>query len=89
MTTATETLSGKARGDKNFPVASWLLSEERRAPILAYYRFARAAETSPTIPNLPPDEKLRSLIISTARCVDAAFRPGSRPLRIQLEPARP
>ena len=44
MTTVAETLSGKGHRDENFPVASWLMSAERRGPILAFYRFVRAAD---------------------------------------------
>ena len=85
MTTATETLSGKTSRDENFPVASWLLSEQRRAPILAYYRFARAADDIADHPDLPPDEKLARL-----DRLDDALRgrgppdPEAEPLRSQL-----
>ena len=44
MTTVSEALSGKGHRDENFPVASWLISEQRRGPILAFYRFVRAAD---------------------------------------------
>lgn len=36
--------SGKDHGDENFPVASIILGKPYRAPIMAYYRFARAAD---------------------------------------------
>ncbi len=36
--------SGKGHRDENFPVASWLLKAEHRAPIMAFYAFARAAD---------------------------------------------
>lgn len=36
--------SGKGHRDENFPVASILIKPECRAPIMAYYRFARAAD---------------------------------------------
>ncbi len=36
--------SGKGHTDENFPVASWLIRSELRAPILTFYRFARAAD---------------------------------------------
>jgi squalene synthase HpnC len=85
MTTVTEALSGKAHGDENFPVASWLLSERNRAPILAFYRFARAADDVADHPTLPPDRKLALL-----DGLDAALRgrgapdPEAEPLRIAL-----
>ena len=85
MTTATQTLSGKTSRDENFPVASWLLSEERRAPILAYYRFARAADDVADHPTLPPDEKLQLLDrLDEALRGRGARDPEAEPLRIQL-----
>ena len=36
--------SGKGHRDENFPVASFLLSAKHRAPVMAFYRFARAAD---------------------------------------------
>ncbi len=85
MTTATETLSGKTHRDENFPVASWLLSPERRAPILAYYRFARAADDVADHPDLPADEKLRLLDrLDDALCGRGPADTEAEPLRIQL-----
>lgn len=40
----TEFDSGKGHKDENFPVASVLIRPELRAPILVFYRFARAAD---------------------------------------------
>jgi hydroxysqualene synthase len=42
--TTSDLASGKGHRDENFPVASFLLSAEHRAPIMAFYRFARAAD---------------------------------------------
>ena len=36
--------SGKGHTDENFPVASVLLKSEHRAPVMTFYRFARAAD---------------------------------------------
>ena len=36
--------SGKGHKDENFPVASWLVRPDARAPVLTYYHFARAAD---------------------------------------------
>ena len=44
MTDAAAFASGKGHRDENFPVASWLVRRELRAPILAFYRFARVAD---------------------------------------------
>ena len=85
MTTATETLSGKTSRDENFPVASWLLSEERRAPILAYYRFARAADDVADHPTLSSDVKLALLDrLDDALAGRGAPDPQAEPLRLQL-----
>jgi hydroxysqualene synthase len=85
MTTVAEALSGKTHGDENFPVASWLLSVQNRGPILAFYRFARAADDVADHPTLPPDRKLALL-----DGLDAALRgrgapvPEAEPLRLAL-----
>jgi squalene synthase HpnC len=42
--TAATLASGKGHRDENFPVASVLLKAEHRAPVMAFYRFARAAD---------------------------------------------
>lgn len=44
MTKAADLASGKGHSDENFPVASFLLRPEARAPVMAFYRFARAAD---------------------------------------------
>jgi len=53
--------SGKSHRDENFPVASWLVRRELRAPILAFYRFARAADDVADHPDASPDRKLDQL----------------------------
>jgi hydroxysqualene synthase len=58
MITATEARSGKSHRDENFPVASRLVHPRHRAPILAFYRFVRAADDVADHPSLTPDEKL-------------------------------
>jgi hydroxysqualene synthase len=47
--------------DENFPVASRLIAARHRAPILAFYRFARAADDIADHPTLPPEAKLDGL----------------------------
>ena len=44
MTGAADFASGKGHRDENFPVASRLVRAELRPTILAFYRFARAAD---------------------------------------------
>jgi squalene synthase HpnC len=58
MDVATNLASGKGHKDENFPVASWLLKRAHRAPILSFYRFARAADDIADHPTASPDEKL-------------------------------
>ena len=53
--TATRTIS-----TENFPVASWLIRPRHRAPILAFYRFARTADDVADAA-LPPAQRLARL----------------------------
>ena len=46
---------------ENFPVASWLIRPANRAPIMAFYRFARAADDIADHAPLTPAEKLDRL----------------------------
>ena len=51
----------KTHHDENFPVASYLVSKQHRPPILAFYRFARAADDVADHPELSESEKIRKL----------------------------
>jgi squalene synthase HpnC len=53
--------SGKSHRDENFPVASVLLRPEHRAPIMAFYRFARAADDVADHARASAAEKLSAL----------------------------
>ena len=53
--------SGKGHRDENFPVASKLVAPAYRAPIMAFYRFARAADDVADHPTASRDEKLDGL----------------------------
>lgn len=53
--------SGKGHKDENFPVASWLLKREVRAPILTFYTFARSADDIADHASAPEAEKLARL----------------------------
>ncbi|WP_174300888.1 squalene synthase HpnC [Caulobacter sp. S45] len=55
--------SGKGHTDENFPVASLLVAPQNRAPILAFYRFARTADDVSDDPHATPHEKLAHLAI--------------------------
>jgi squalene synthase HpnC len=85
MTNATETLSGKTHRDENFPVASWLMSARHRAPILAFYRFVRAADDVADHAALSADRKLALLDgLGDALCGRAPADPLAEPLRLAL-----
>jgi hydroxysqualene synthase len=51
----------KTHSDENFPVASTLVSKKHRAVILAFYRFARAADDIADDPALSEAEKISRL----------------------------
>jgi squalene synthase HpnC len=53
--------SGKGHRDENFPVASLLIRKVHRPVILAFYRFARAADDVADHPAVERNEKLRIL----------------------------
>ncbi len=53
--------TGKGHKDENFPVASWLLRADARAPVLAFYRFARAADDIADSATAAAPDKLRLL----------------------------
>jgi squalene synthase HpnC len=61
MTSAATLASGKGHRDENFPVASRLISPRHRGPILAFYRFARAADDISDHPTAASAEKLAGL----------------------------
>jgi len=82
MSVASETLSGKTHRDENFPVASWLVAPQFRAPILAYYRFARAADDIADHAALDGAEKVARL-----DRMQAALE-GTGPADADVEPLR-
>jgi hydroxysqualene synthase len=57
----TDITSTKTHRDENFPVASLLIAPKYRAPILAFYRFVRAADDVADSPVLAPQEKIARL----------------------------
>jgi squalene synthase HpnC len=61
MTGAADFASGKGHRGENFPVASRLVRSELRAPILAFYRFARAADDVADHATAAPADKLAQL----------------------------
>ncbi|SFJ97666.1 squalene synthase HpnC [Methylocapsa palsarum] len=72
----------KTHRDENFPVASVLIAEEFRAPILAYYRFARGADDVVDNRSLSPEEKLAGLDAFEATLLgDSEATEAAKPLR--------
>ena len=71
MTQVAELASGKGAKDENFPVASFLLKADHRAPIMAFYRFARAADDIADHAEASPEEKL-ALLGRMRRGLDSA-----------------
>jgi squalene synthase HpnC len=66
MTDIADLKSGKTERDENFPVASFLIAPRFREPILAFYRFARAADDVADHAQLGETEKLAALDILEA-----------------------
>jgi squalene synthase HpnC len=61
MSNAADLASGKGHKDENFPVASFVLKPQHRAPIMAFYRFARVADDVADSPTATSDQKLALL----------------------------
>ena len=61
MTVDTTYKSGKSEHDENFPVASRIIAARYRAPVLAFYRFARAADDAADHPHLDQAAKFALL----------------------------
>ena len=61
MSEAVALQSGKGHNDENFPVASFLIAPKARAPVMAFYRFARFADDIADHATASPDDKLRLL----------------------------
>jgi len=76
---------GTGKTQENFPVASRLIAPGLRAPILAYYRFARAADDVADHPSLAPEAKFELLDGLEATLLGRTDRdPAALPLRAQL-----
>ncbi|MGZ5849322.1 MAG: squalene synthase HpnC [Methyloceanibacter sp.] len=61
MTITANIDASKTEHEENFPVASMLLAPRLRAPILSFYRFARAADDVADHPTLSESEKFARL----------------------------
>jgi hydroxysqualene synthase len=85
MTTADNHTSGKTSVGENFPVASALIAPRYRAPILAYYRFARAADDVADHPELAAEHKFALLDRLEATLLGKSDEdPAARPLRAEI-----
>jgi squalene synthase HpnC len=85
MALDTKYKSGKSASNENFPVASRIIAVRHRAPILAFYRFARAADDVADHPTLDAQSKLSILTALEDTLLgrsDAAM--DALPLREQL-----
>lgn len=77
--------ASKTHRDENFPVASKLIAAKYRAPILAFYQFARGADDVVDNGSLTSEQKLAGLdafeatLLSQSEEIDAA-----KPLRAAL-----
>ncbi|WP_085934140.1 squalene synthase HpnC [Enhydrobacter aerosaccus] len=86
MSRAADFASGKGHGDENFPVASRLVRAELRAPILAFYRFARAADDVADHATAGPEEKFEQLArLEAGLRGDAGGSPEGEALRRVLQ----
>ena len=89
MTEAAEFRSGKGHRDENFPVASLLLPRHLREPVMAIYRFARAADDIADEGYASSAERLERLQayeaaltnIATGRSLTDELAPIFQPLR--------
>lgn len=72
MTSTAALASGKGHTDENFPVASVLLKRVHRAPVMAFYRFARAADDVADNPDATPATKLALLAEMRATILGAS-----------------
>jgi squalene synthase HpnC len=80
MTEARDLASGKGQKDENFPVASLLLRPEQRRPIVAFYRFARAADDIADNKEATADTK-RDLLARMRNGLDGDGAPEAMALR--------
>ncbi|WP_066650127.1 MULTISPECIES: squalene synthase HpnC [Sphingomonas] len=78
--------SGKGHRDENFPVASFLLKREHRAPVMAFYHFARAADDVADNAAASADEKLALLGAMRATLAGTSdANPEAKALRAVLD----
>ena len=82
---AEDLASGKGSTDENFPVASHLIAPKFRPPVMAFYRFARAADDVADNALAEPAAKLELLESLRASLVgESEEAPEGRDLRAML-----
>jgi squalene synthase HpnC len=82
---AEDLASGKGSTDENFPVASHLIAPKFRPPVMAFYRFARAADDVSDNALAEPSTKLELLEALRASLVgEGDGAPEGRELRAML-----
>jgi squalene synthase HpnC len=85
MSDSTSAPQSRTHKSENFPVASRLIAARHRAPILAFYRFARGADDIADSPRLSPEEKLAGLDAFEATLLGHSdVMVAARPLRDAL-----
>ena len=83
---AADLASGKGHRDENFPVASRLIRPSHRAPIMAFYYFARAADDIADNAAASAQAKRDGLDAMRATLLGrAAGEPTAEALRVQLD----
>ncbi len=83
--TAADFASGKGHTDENFPVASKLVAARYRAPIMAFYSFARLADDIADHVTASADQKLARLEAMRAGIVGTSdAEPSAVALRIVM-----
>jgi squalene synthase HpnC len=79
---AEDLASGKGHSNENFPVASRLIAPRHRAPVMAFYRFARAADDVSDNALAEPQTKLELLEVLRASLTgESDDAPEGRDLR--------
>jgi squalene synthase HpnC len=82
---AEDLASGKGHSNENFPVASRLIAPRHRAPVMAFYRFARAADDVADNALAEPQTKLELLEVLRASLTgESDDAPEGRALRQAL-----
>ena len=78
---ASDLASGKGHTDENFPVASALVAPRHRAPILAFYRFARVADDVADSATASQAQKLAHLEVMRATLAGERATRTAKPWR--------